>query len=232
MSNLSRSESLSSYEDPSAGPEQRTTAAMCALSQPPKRRGTFRYSNVGYIVAGAAIDRITKMPFEEALRTHLLQPLGITSAGVGPPPDIWGHRARFHMGGLGFGKGSPAPPESIRSDNPPVLTPAGRLHLTMTDWAKFQTLFLNHGGHFLRPGTIEHLLALPAGKGNGMAMGWAPTTHLDSASYGMQGSNTMWVATAIIDTDFERTAMVITNDGRSRLLKRTAQLATQILTQS
>jgi CubicO group peptidase (beta-lactamase class C family) len=109
------------------------------------------------------------------------------------------------------------------------MTPAGRLHLTLADWAKFQQLFLNQGHDLLKAATIEHLLALSPGKGRGMAMGWAPAGNLGGVSYGMQGSNTYWAATALIDSGFERTAMVVANDGRTRLLHRSAQLAASIL---
>lgn len=227
--NLSQPEMREAWEDTSPITEQRTRAVVSALSRPPNGRGAFRYSNLGYVVVGAAIDRIAGLPFEDVLHINLLEPLGITSAGFGPPPDIWGHRPRLQVGSLTVGRGSPAPPGSVRSDNPAVLTPAGRLHLTLTDWAKFQQLFLNQGHDLLEPPSIEHLLTVPAGKGNGMAMGWASAGNLDGASYGMQGSNTLWAATAIIDADLERTAMVIANDGRTRLLREAAQLAASML---
>ena len=202
---------------------------VSALSQPPHKRGTFLYSNLGYVVAGAAIDRITGMPYEEALRIHLLDPLEIRSAGWGPPPHIWGHAGRHGFGGLVVGKGAPAEPDDVRSDNPPVMSPAGRLHLTLADWARFQQLFLAEGLGLLDPATVARLLHAPAGKGAGMAMGWAPAAALGKASYGMQGSNTFWVATALIDADLQRTAIVVTNDGRTRVLRRTAQLALDLL---
>lgn len=227
--NLSRAEMLNAWEDTSPMTEQRTRAVESALSRSPRSRGAFRYSNLGYIVVGAAIDRITGIPFESALHIHLLEPLGITSAGFGPPPDIWGHKPKLKVGSLAVGRGSPAEPVSIRSDNPAVMTPAGRLHLTLTDWAKFQHLFLNQGHDLLKAATIEHLLAVPQDKGRGMAMGWAAANKLGGASYGMQGSNTLWAATALIDADFERTAMVVVNDGRTSLLRRSAQLAASIL---
>lgn len=155
------------WEDDSSFTEQRSRAVVSALSRPPRRRGAFVYSNLGYVVAGAAIDRITGMPFEDALHTHLLEPLGITSAGFGPPPTIWGHGSKLQIGSFRLGRGAPASPRNVRSDNPAVYTPAGRLHLTLTDWAKFHQLFLNRGDSLLRPETIEHLLALPEGKGKG-----------------------------------------------------------------
>ena len=45
----------------------------------------------------------------------------------------------------------------------------------------------------------------------------------------MQGSNTMWAATALVDATMTRTAMVVTNDGRSRVLRRSAELAARLL---
>lgn len=90
-------------------------------------------------------------------------------------------------------------------------------------------VFLNQGGDLLEPGSVERLLALPPGKGRGMAMGWAPAVGLDGPSFGMQGSNTLWAATALIDSDFKRTLMVVANDGRTRILRRSAQLAANIL---
>ncbi|NNC41009.1 MAG: beta-lactamase family protein [Acidimicrobiia bacterium] len=227
--NLSRAEMLAAWEDTSPMSEQRTRAAVSALSSSPRSRGSFRYSNLGYIVAGAAIDRLAGMPFEDALHSEVLDPLGITSVGFGAPPDIWGHRPKLRIRRHILGRGSPAEPGSLRSDNPAVMTPAGRIHLTLSDWAKFQAVFLNQGGDLLDPGTVEHLLAVPPGKGRGMVMGWAPAADIDGASFGMWGTNTMWAATALIDSNFERTAMVVANDGRSKILRRSAQLAANIL---
>lgn len=226
--NLSPREMLAAWKDSRPMTEQRSQAVVSALSRPPRGRGSFRYSNLGYIVVGAAIDRIAGMPFEEALHVLVLEPLEMTSAGFGPPPDIWGHRPRLQIGGVCAGRGPAADPRSTRSDNPPVMTPAGRLHLSLADWAKLQRVFLCRGHEFLEPASIEHLLAIPA-DGKGMAMGWAPAARLDAASYGMQGSNTLWAATALIDAAFERTVMVVANDGRTRLLGQSAQLAASIL---
>ena len=96
--NLARAEMDDAYDDPAPLTEQRSRTVVSALSSPPRSRGTFRYSNLGYIVAGAAIDRIAGMPYEEALVVELFGPLGISSAGYGPPPDVWGHKAKVQLG--------------------------------------------------------------------------------------------------------------------------------------
>lgn len=223
---LDRAELRAALSDPEAPDVQRTRSAASALSRPPRRPGTFVYSNLGYTIAGAAIERITGMPFERALVTELLEPLGITSAGFGPPPDLWGHAARHRLGGLCVGTGRSVPPDDPDSDNPAVMSPAGRLHLTIADWARFHAMMLDGGGDVLTPDSIRRLVHVPD-KAK-MAMGWAPA-RFEGATLGMQGSNTYWVATALADLRRRTAALVITNDGRTRNLSRTAALAADLL---
>jgi len=230
--NLDRKETVAAYQETRPLPEQRTAATAAALAVPPHRRGDFVYSNLGYILIGAAIERLTGVPFESALATHVLEPCDVTSAGFGPPPDLWGHGAgrqlRFgRLGTVSVGRGEPTTPDDVHSDNPAVMTPAGRLHVTLGDWAKLQRIFLDDG--FLHPETIERLLTPAAGRGHRQALGWAPAAGIDHVSLGQQGSNTFWVATALIDQTRQRTAMVVCNDGRTRMLTHTAKLASQLL---
>lgn len=119
------------------------------------------------------------------------------------------------------------PPANVHGDNPPLLNPAGRLHLTLDDWARFHAMVLAGGGDILRAETVERLLAPPPG--GRMAMGWAPATRLDGGGLAMQGSNSMWSATALMAADGERTALVVANDGRTRVLTGTAYLAQRLL---
>ena len=147
------------YDDDRPLPAQRSEATATALARAPRRPGRFRDSNLGYVVIGAAIERIAGAPYEQALATHVLEPLGIASGGFGAPPAIRGHRAH-----------TPAPPDDPRADNPPVMGPAGRLHLTLQDWARFQQVFLTEGGGFLAPASVERLLT-PA---KAQSPGWAP----------------------------------------------------------
>lgn len=234
-SNLGRREMVAAWRDTRPLREQRTKVAAAALRRPPHRPGRFLYSNLGYIVIGAAIERITDDAFESSLTTHVLEPLGITSGGFGPPSQLWGHGGRMlQLGPLGLvdlGRGAPADPARAESDNPPVMGPAGRLRLTLEDWAKFQRVFLSQGEGFLLPGTVVRLLTPAPGRGQRQAFGWAPVRsgRID-ASFGQQGSNTSWVATAMIDLARERTAMVVCNEGRARLLRHTPTLALQLLT--
>lgn len=207
---------------------QRTDAARRALREPPRRPGRYAYSNLSYIVVGAAIDRLAGAAYERALADRVLEPLGIGSAGFGPPPEIWGHPARLRLAAAGLFRGRPADPAEPKSDNPAVYASAATLHLTLEDWAAFCRIFLTEGGDLLAPGTVEDLLAQPPGRGTRMSMGWIKPPYLRGSSYSMQGSNTMWAAAAVLDHNRERAALVVANDGRRRVLDQTLQLATHL----
>ena len=90
--NLSRATMAAASRDTRPLREQRTQVTAAALARPPRRPGRFLYSNLGYIVVGAAIERITGLEFESALTTHVFAPLGISSGGFGPPPAAVGSR--------------------------------------------------------------------------------------------------------------------------------------------
>ena len=143
------------YDDARPLPAQRSDATAAALARAPRRAGRSRSSDLGYVVIGAAIERIAGAAYEQALMTHVLEPLGITSGGVRGAARDPRHRAR-----------TPAPPDDPRADNPPIMGPAGRLHLTLQDWARFQQVFLTEGGGFLAPASVERLLT-PARRSRG-----------------------------------------------------------------
>ena len=229
---LSPDQMRQAWDDSRPLEDQRTDAAWQALSDPPDRPDEYRYSNLGIIVVGAAIDRLAGATFEQALDTHVLVPLGIESAGFGPPGEIWGHPARFRLGNFDLLAGPPADPSDPFSDNPAVYSAAGTMHITMGDWAKFVRIFTDGGVNLLRASTVDRLLRTPHGGEYGMTMGWSRTGVLPGAGYVMQGSNTMWSTAALIDSDRQRAVLVACNDGRNRVLNGTARLAVRLLTDS
>ncbi len=119
--------------------EQRQMALQQAFAKKPEFEpgSQFAYSNVGYVILGAVVENIVGRPWEEVIRERLFEPLGMKSAGFGPPGALgkidepWGHTSPL---------GVPAP---IQSDNQPVIGPAGRVHCSITDWGKFVSLFLD-----------------------------------------------------------------------------------------
>ncbi len=229
---LSPGQMSQAWDDPRPLAAQRTDAARRALRDSPDQPGRFRYSNLAYIIVGAAIDRLARATFEQALNTHVLAPLGIETAGFGPPSEVWGHAARLRLGGIGLLAGPPADPSDPFSDNPALLSAAGTMHITMADWARFIRVFMVGGSNLLRDDTVERLLRGPQDAEYGMAMGWRRTGVMPGVGYAMQGSNTMWSAAALIDGERRRAALVACNDGRSRVLNGTARLVAHLLTDS
>ena len=68
------------------------------LQSPPGER--FAYSNMGYTIAGAIIERVGGATWEELVATRIFDPLGLTTAGFGPQARLGrvdaplGHRPR------------------------------------------------------------------------------------------------------------------------------------------
>lgn len=227
---LTRAAHAAARRDPRPPAGQRTAATAEALAEAPADPGRPHYSNLGYVVAGAAIDRLAGAAFEEALHRYVLGPLGVGSAGFGAPPGVWGHAgARLGVGRVDLWRGPPVDPAAPHADNPALMNPAGGLHMSVADWAVVQRVFLAQGGGLLGPRSVDRLLTPAAGAGPRQACGWVPAGHLGEASLAQQGSNTLWVATAVMDRDRIRTALVVCNDGRRRLLGATVGLAMRML---
>jgi CubicO group peptidase (beta-lactamase class C family) len=116
---------------------QRRRVAEIVLSRPPvcKPGEKELYSNAGYTVVGAIIEQVTGEDYETLLRRLLFEPLGMSSAGFGAMGTAgridapWQHRRDGD-------KIVPVEPGPL-SDNPPFITPAGRVHCSMEDWAKY-----------------------------------------------------------------------------------------------
>lgn len=96
----------------------------------------FAYSNMGYVLAGAMIERIAGATWEELVATRIFDPLGLNSAGFGPQSSLGrvdaplGHRIRPD----GTLKPMLAGPNG---DNPNILGPAGTAHLSILDFARW-----------------------------------------------------------------------------------------------
>lgn len=168
--------------------DQRVDFAAMALGKPPTgTRGVFAYGNGNYILAGAAVEQLVDAAWEETMKAELFDPLGMTSVGHGAPKgnNPWGHRSVGDQL-------TPVDPAGI-ADNPPFFGPAGRMHMTVADYARFLRLYLTEGAGLLRPETIARLMTPPEGAPPAYAYGWGvqPGPRL-----GHDGSNTMWHVTA------------------------------------
>ncbi len=168
----------------------------------------YLYSNTGFVVLGAILEHKADKPWEELIEKELFQPLGMKSAGFGPPgtpgkiDEPWGHTLK---------DGKPTP---IQFDNAPLMGPAGRVHCTLRDWAKFVGLYLQPpAGNYpiVRPKTIEELITPE--KGKDYAGGWIITTRpwAGGLTLNHAGSNTMWFCVAWLAPKKHFAILVATN---------------------
>jgi CubicO group peptidase (beta-lactamase class C family) len=198
---------------------QRVNVIKIELAKKPESEpGTkFAYSNVGYAVAGAMGEKVTGKSWETLIRKELFEPLGMTSAGFGPPgtkgkvDQPWGHLPAAKVA-------LPA-----QADNPPSLGPAGRVHCTIRDWAKFVSLHLRgergEEKAYLSPETFASLHRPPPG--GDYAAGWVVLqrpwgggTVLTHA-----GSNTMWYCVVWMAPKRNFAVLAVTNIGGDEAAK-------------
>ena len=129
----------------------------------------YEYSNLGYIIAGAVVERVTGKTWEEAIREQVFAPLKMTSAGFGGT----GTRGQIDQPWPHHGDGKPMPENGPAMDNPPVMGPAGRVHCSIQDWAKFiQDQLRGARGEpaLLKPASYQKLHTPPFG--GEYALGW------------------------------------------------------------
>ena len=151
-------------------------------------QGKFLYSNLSYVVAALLAEGRTKKSWETLMQERLFIPLGMTSTGFGPPgtprkvDQPWGHR-------LERGKWKPN-----RYDNDPSLGPAGTVHLSVEDWAKFMALwFPNREPEILDRKTLN-TLTRPSRPSKDYAAGWFvwPRPWADGNVLHHDGTNLNW----------------------------------------
>ena len=118
-------------------PAQRRRMAEIVLSNPPIRKpGEEKlYSNAGFALAGAIAEKAAGEDYESLVRRMLFGPLGMNSAGFG----AMGTSGRIDAPWQHTKSGDAITPiePGPRSDNPPFLTPGGRVHCSICDWAKY-----------------------------------------------------------------------------------------------
>ncbi len=183
----------------------RLSAADAALAQAPQAQGSFQYSNLGYIVAGAMLEQQTGLSWETLITRHVFSPLGMDSAGFGAPgvsaPETqpWGHR-KFLFVRRAI---SPGP----AGDNPPFFGPAGTVHLSIPDHLTYLNAHATQDTTFLTPESWRRLHDPP--EGADYSAGWGHRQGVLAHA----GSNTMWYSFVAFDPQTRTSAVINVNSG-------------------
>ncbi len=200
--------------------EQRVELVKLALAREPAATpgSTMAYSNTGYTIAGAMAEAVTGSSWEDLLQEHLFEPLGMTTVGFGPPGKADSVLQPFgHRGVLPVDPG-------LFGDNPPVIGPAGTIHASLGDWAKFVAAHLagERGKSDLLTAKTFTRLHTPA-EGQDYAFGWLVTEREWAGGRTLvhDGSNGLWYAVVWIAPERDMAILVTTNTGGAKAAKAT-----------
>ena len=196
--------------------EQRMRFVRRLLSEAPAAAAgrNFLYSNQGYAIAGAMLERMSKRPWEELMRARLFAPLQMLSAGFGAPATLGkvdqplGHRRRNgSLEAIAPGAGA---------DNPAAIGPAGSVHCSISDFARYAGWHAQRGRastRSLSESSFGRLHRRPAGQD--YAMGWlvAQRSWADGLALSHAGSNTMFYALMWVAPEKHAAFVVATNAG-------------------
>jgi CubicO group peptidase (beta-lactamase class C family) len=183
------------------------------------RGNRFDYSNLAYVVAGAMLERVGYATWEEMVETRIFQPMDLKTAGFGPQASLGKVDAPLgHVLENGKSKAMLAGPNG---DNPLILGPAGTIHMSVLDFAKWVAWNAGEGKRgpqlvsseilkkihtpFVSTGSREGA-APGTPKTGGYALGWGSVQEswASAPSVTHNGSNNMNLATATFwpGTDF------------------------------
>jgi CubicO group peptidase (beta-lactamase class C family) len=182
------------------------------LSAAPGKK--YGYSNLGYSVLGAIIDRRGNASWETQVEQKVFGPLGIKHWGLGPMDNQvalkypWPHQSN----------GKPVAPDGVM-DNPPVMNSAGRIHMSVADYNRFlaETLKLARGERGLvKQATAQKMFSNSYPVSPHSLSGWLGFRK-DPAARGLvlqhDGSNTLNYCTAVVMPDLNLALCVFTNQG-------------------
>jgi CubicO group peptidase (beta-lactamase class C family) len=187
----------------------------------------FEYSNLGYVIAGAAAERLGGKSWEALIRERVFTPLGMSGCGFGGPgtpgqlDQPWPHNPNGNPGGPGSWL-----------DSEDVVAPAGRVRCSLADWAKFvldQMRGANGKGALLKPETYKALHE-PRFGGN-YAFGWgvASGPWADGVVLNHTGSNGMNFSVAFIAPARDVALLAVTNRSGDAGVKAMSDATTALL---
>jgi CubicO group peptidase (beta-lactamase class C family) len=197
------------WEQEGTPAEQRREFIEAVLSKPPAAApGTkMIYSNQGYSIIGAMLEKITGTPWETLITKRLFKPLHMDTAGFGPPGTIgavdqpWGHTRKLSI------------IVPVQADNPPAIAPGGRVHCSLDDLARFTMFHMQLGQKdgLLKPTTLKKLHTPP--KGGDYACGWVAVKRdwANGTALMHNGSNTMWYVVMWLAPERDFSVVVGTN---------------------
>ncbi|MDF2967797.1 MAG: beta-lactamase [Nocardioidaceae bacterium] len=169
------------------------------------RGAHFHYSNVGYALLGAVVERVRGAPWREVLRERLLEPLGMlrtTYAPVRPHAQGWSVHpwsGRLH-----------AEPHTDTG----AMAPAGQLWATVGDLARWAAFWLDPAPVLAATTAAEMRVptaAQPGDLGAAYGLGLSLDAGGGGLRFGHGGSMPGFVAALLVDPDEQTAAVTVAN---------------------
>ncbi len=186
----------------------------------------FAYSNMGYIIVGAIIERTAGKTWDELMTERIFIPLKLCTAGLGEQSSLG--RIDAPLGHAIIDGKVKAMLAGPNGDIPPIVGPAGIAHMSILDFAYWAGWNAGEGKrkpNLVKQQTLRKLhtpvISMPERKaaapgtpaGGRYALGWGELT-VDWAPYPLLyhgGSNEMNLAHIWIDTKRDFAMVTVTN---------------------
>lgn len=208
---------LDQFVDDQLAPDaQRLAFATEALNRNPVSQPGqgMTYSNAGYVVLGVVAERVASKPYESMMAEYVFEPLGLESAGFGWPntpatPNTQSGHYRLD------GKVKTQAVGEVSMGH--FLVPAGDMHLSIEDLAKYATLHLtglSGTDGLLSSTTVKNLHQPPTGQSYaaGWSIGKAPD---ESPMHFHNGSLGTFYAAVFLYPEHDAAIVFATNIGSS-----------------
>jgi CubicO group peptidase (beta-lactamase class C family) len=196
--------------------DQRAWLVAEGMKIPPPAAPNSRtlYSNAGYLIAGAMLERAADRDWEALVRHEVFAPLGLASAGFGAPgtPGRLDQPLGHQRGEGGWRRIELGPGD----DNPAATGPAGTIHLSLSDWARFVAAHLAgaRGEATYLGRAAWQRLHVPGEAGRAYSAGWiAAREQNGETTLRHMGSNGFFVAQATLYPSRDRGVLIVTNLG-------------------
>ncbi len=211
---------------PASPPEERLEVARILLEDEPAfTPGTaHRYSNGGYAIAAAMVERVAESSWEALMVTEIFEPLGM-DAGLGWPgangaPQPWGHldedgKLRPH---------DPDGPYRLGAET----APAGDVNASIRSYAEFVQMHLRGlqgTSALVSADTFTHLHTPDAG----YAFGWGVQQFEDATTSAHSGSADTFYAVVVLQADRDLAVATVTNAAGERAERAVVELTRELV---
>ena len=152
------------------------------------------YSNGGFVVAGLMLEVIAGQLYENLMQEQVFAPLGLASAGFGPPAADHGRSSALGHGRGADGTLHPVTAIKLAENPPPCANPCGGVHIGLGDYLTYLKAHRDHPASFLPEAAWKTLQIPPFGGPTALGWGVGPDGTLQHA-----GSNGLWWAQVSIN---------------------------------